>query len=399
MHTIKHPNIIFRYWLAALFFAAAGLLIALYSAHSHYQNYTDPLYSSFCAISKAINCDTVAQSPWSIMFNIPVAWWGVLFYLFFLLILLTENRYSLAVWRRWLLVMSISSAVTLGLAGIALWKIKSLCLVCLATYTVTFGLTYICWLGQRRCKEAMEKRGGDVANVSSEFDVKGALRNYSIAAGAFAISLLLLYGLMPRYWLLSSAETAVDISSLSHGLTEDGHPWIGAEEPMLTIAQFSDYQCFQCSKMYFLLRNFLAAHPDTLRLVHRHYPLDHEVNSVVVPEPFHEGSGKLAKIAILAAMRDKFWQTNDLLYAMARNRGDKVKTISLKEIADKTGLNINELAAALTHPAVKAWLSRDIREGMQLKITGTPAFLIDGKVYQGQIPPEILKKINELPEK
>ncbi|MCI5119446.1 MAG: hypothetical protein D3913_16215 [Candidatus Electrothrix sp. LOE1_4_5] len=167
----------------------------------------------------------------------------------------------------------------------------------------------------------------------------------------------------------------------------------------MTIAQFSDYQCFQCSKMYFLLRNFLAAHPDTLRLVHRHYPLDHEVNSVVVPEPFHEGSGKLAKIAILAAMRDKFWQTNDLLYAMARNRGDKVKTISLKEIADKTGLNINELAAALTHPAVKAWLSRDIREGMQLKITGTPAFLIDGKVYQGQIPPEILQKINALPEK
>jgi hypothetical protein len=34
------------------------------------------------------------------------------------------------------------------------------------------------------------------------------------------------------------------------------------------------------------------------------------VNPVVVPEPFHEGSGKLAKVAILAAMRDKFWQTN-----------------------------------------------------------------------------------------
>ncbi|MCI5119290.1 MAG: vitamin K epoxide reductase, partial [Candidatus Electrothrix sp. LOE1_4_5] len=81
MYNTNPPTIILRYWLAALFFATAGLLIALYSAHSHYQNYTDPLYSSFCAISKSINCDTVAQSPWSIMFNIPVAWWGVLFYL------------------------------------------------------------------------------------------------------------------------------------------------------------------------------------------------------------------------------------------------------------------------------------------------------------------------------
>lgn len=394
--TNKHPTITHRYWLAALLFATAGLLIALYSAHSHYQNYTDPLYSSFCAISKAINCDTVAQSPWSIMFGIPVAWWGVLFYLFFLLILLTKNGYSLAVWRGWLMVMSISSAVTLGLAGIAVWKIKSLCLVCLATYAVTFGLTYICWLGQRRCKEAL-KKGAD--KVTAEFHLNDALRNYSVAAGAFCISLLLLYGLMPRYWLLSSAETAADISMLPRGLTEDGHPWIGAEEPLLTIAQFSDYQCFQCGKMYFLLRDFLAAHPDTLRLVHRHYPLDHEVNSVVVPEPFHEGSGKLAKIAILAAMRDKFWQTNDLLYEMIRSKRGKIETIPLKKIADKTGLNINELAAALTHPAIKERLRRDILEGMKLKITGTPAFLVDGQVYQGQIPTEILQKIEELPEK
>ncbi|WP_446009459.1 vitamin K epoxide reductase/DsbA family protein [Candidatus Electrothrix sp.] len=395
MHNTKHPNIIFRYWLAALFFATAGLLIALYSAHSHYQNYTDPLYSSFCAISKAINCDTVAQSPWSIMLGVPVAWWGVLFYLFFLLILLTEDRRNLAAWRGWLFVMSISSAVTLGLAGIAIWKIKSLCLVCLATYTVTFGLTYICWLGQRRCKEAFAKGAAD---VTAAFHLKTTLQNYSIAAGVFCVSLLLLYGLMPRYWLLSAIETSADISNLPHGLTEDGHPWIGAEEPLLTIAQFSDYQCFQCGKMYFLLRNFLAKHPDTLRLVHRHYPLDHEVNSFIVPEPFHEGSGKLAKVAILAAMRDKFWQTNDLLYALTRSKGDKVTTISLKDIANKTGLNINELAASLTHPAINARLSRDIREGMKLKITGTPAFLIDGQVYQGQIPPQILKKINELPE-
>jgi protein-disulfide isomerase len=320
----------------------------------------------------------------------------VLFYLFFLLILLTENRYNLAAWRGWLLVMFISSAVTLGLAIIAVWKIKSLCIVCLATYIVTFSLTYICWLGQRRCKEAVNK-GAD--NVTAAFNLKAALRNYSVATGVFCISLLLVYGIMPRYWLLSAAETAADISTLPHGLTEDGHPWIGAEKPLLTITQFSDYQCFQCSKMYFLLRNFLAAHPDTLRLVHRHYPLDHEVNSIIVPEPFHEGSGKLAKVAILAAMRDKFWQTNDLLYAMMRGRNSKIKTISLKEIADKTGLDINELAAALTHPVIQEKLRRDIWDGMKLGITGTPAFLIDGQVYQGQIPPKILKKIEALPGK
>jgi protein-disulfide isomerase len=30
---------------------------------------------------------------------------------------------------------------------------------------------------------------------------------------------------------------------------------------------------------------------------------------------------------------------------------------------------------------------------MKLEITGTPAFVIDGKMYQGTIPADILKKI------
>uniref|UniRef100_UPI00405769D4 vitamin K epoxide reductase/DsbA family protein n=1 Tax=Candidatus Electronema sp. TaxID=2698783 RepID=UPI00405769D4 len=366
-----------------------GLAVALYSAHSHYQNYTDPLYSSFCAISKAINCDTVAQSPWSILFAIPVAWWGVFFYVFFLFILLTEDRRNLAAWQGFFLVMNIASIVTLVLAVIAVTQIRSLCLVCLATYIITFFLTYTCWLGKRRCKEAVAK---GAEGFSATLQKKDALRNYSTAAGVFCLSLLLLYGLMPRYWLLAPTET--DISHLPHGLTEDGHPWIGAEKPEITIEQFSDYQCFQCSKMYLLLRQMLAAHPDSLRFVHRHYPLDHKVNSVIVPEPFHQGSGDLAKIAILAALRDKFWQTNDLLYALMRN---KVQEIPLQKIADKTGLDRNELSAALLHPDIAELLRRDIWQGMKLGITGTPAFLIDGQVYQGNIPPEILKKVAELP--
>lgn len=391
MKIIQPNHKLFLLWLAALLQASAGLLVALYSAHSHYQNYTDPLYSSFCAISKAINCDTVAQSPWSILFSIPVAWWGVLFYVFFLFILLTEDRRNLAAWQGFFLVMLIGSAVTLVLAVIAVTQIRSLCLVCLATYIITFFLTYTCWLGKRRCKEAVER---NAEGFSETFCKKDVLRNYSVASVVFCVSLLLLDGLLPRYWLLSPAEA--DISTLPHGLTKDGHPWIGAEKPQLTVTQFSDYQCFQCSKMYFLLRQFLVAHPDTLRLVHRHYPLDHKVNSVIVKDAFHEGSGDLAKVAILAAMRDKFWQMNELLYSLMRG---KVKEIPLDKLSEKTGLDKNELSAALSHPAVAEMLRRDIWDGMKLGITGTPAFEINGKVYQGHIPVEILKQIAELPPK
>jgi protein-disulfide isomerase len=32
-------------------------------------------------------------------------------------------------------------------------------------------------------------------------------------------------------------------------------------------------------------------------------------------------------------------------------------------------------------------------DGLKLKITGTPAYQIGDKVYQGYVPPEILKRI------
>ncbi len=393
----KAKKILFRYWLAALLLTTAGIVTSLYSAHSHYKNYTDPLYSSFCTISNAINCDTVAQSPWSIMMGVPVAWWGFLFYLFFLFFLLTGKSKTAQAWRGYLYVALVASTVTLALAGVAVWKIKSLCLVCLTIYAITFALTYVSWIGTRRCKELGGANAPDEQNnqaVDKAVDKKRVLRNYGLAGSVFFIGLLIVYLFLPRYWEMSSFST--DLTDIPHGLTEEGHPWVGAKNPQVTITQFSDYQCFQCGKMHFFLRQLLTLHPDTLRLVHRNYPMDHAVNPQVVPTAFHEGSGDLAKIAILAGIRDKFWQMNDLLYAASRA---KMKEIPLQDLADKTGLEKNELAAALSHPDIKEMLRRDIWWGMKLGITGTPAFLIDGKVYQGHIPKEILEKIATLPEK
>ena len=67
--------------------AYGGLSASIYLSINHYHNYTDIGYKSFCAISRAINCDTVSQSTYSILFGVPVAVWGVIGYIFFLLFL------------------------------------------------------------------------------------------------------------------------------------------------------------------------------------------------------------------------------------------------------------------------------------------------------------------------
>ena len=72
------------YWVAVAL-AVAGILDSIYLSISHYRIYTDIGYESFCAISRAINCDTVSQSPYAIFLGLPVPVWGVLGYVFVLM--------------------------------------------------------------------------------------------------------------------------------------------------------------------------------------------------------------------------------------------------------------------------------------------------------------------------
>jgi protein-disulfide isomerase len=95
----------------------------------------------------------------------------------------------------------------------------------------------------------------------------------------------------------------------------------------------------------------------------------------------------MALLAIHAAVNGKFLEMNDLLFA----KGATGQRIRLQDIAEDTGMDLQQLAAALTHEPYQRHLLTDIRQGMKLRIVGTPSYLINGGVYEGNIPAEILK--------
>jgi protein-disulfide isomerase len=138
--------------------------------------------------------------------------------------------------------------------------------------------------------------------------------------------------------------------------------------------------------MHFFLRQLIAKHPDKIRLVHRHFPMDHSVNPIV-KEPFHIGSGKMALLAIQAAAQNKFWQMNDLLFEMARE-GD---VLDVRELANRLGMDPKTLARSVNNPAAQRLLQHDILSALKLQISGTPAYVINENVYLAQIPPEVIR--------
>ena len=140
------------YWVAVAL-AVAGILDSIYLAISHYRIYTDIGYESFCAISRAINCDTVSQSPYAIFVGLPVPVWGVLGYVFVLMILILAGTKAAQRKRIWALLFAVSlfySVYSVVLAIISLVYIHSYCIMCILSYGINFMLLYYCWLIRRR---------------------------------------------------------------------------------------------------------------------------------------------------------------------------------------------------------------------------------------------------------
>ena len=372
------------YLWTAVVLAAVGLADSIYLSISHYRNYTDIDYESFCALSRAINCDTVSQSPYAIFLGIPVPVWGMIGYVFVLLLLLIAGTRAARPKRVWALLVVVAllfSGYSIVLAVISHFYIHSYCIMCIVSYGINFLLLFFSWLVWRRFEIARF-----IVSLRQDLAFLRQKRQFSTAVFLpFFAGVMMLWFSIPAYWSLKPEAIAADVAT---GQTDDGHPWIGSENPPLVITEFADYLCFQCNKMHFYLRQLASRYPGKIKLIHRHFPMDHAVNPIV-QKPLHQGSGLLALLAIYAGTEGRFWQMNDYLFANARGAA----MIDLRTVADAVGMDYIKLAQSIRMPRIRQQLHVDIFDGLKLGITGTPAFLIDGRLYTAQIPPEVLARV------
>jgi uncharacterized membrane protein/predicted DsbA family dithiol-disulfide isomerase len=386
MTNIKKPLPFSYYYTLTLLLTASGIAVTIFLSLSHYWNYRDIEYASFCAISKELNCDTVSQSTWSILLNIPVAIWGFLGYLLYALILARAYQTSTGAFSLWPVLQLLGflySLLAIIFGYISSKIIQSYCLMCVLSYGISFSLFLLPVMVRKRYGN--EKFFPSLLRTLSFFRIDPFLK---ISLTFFCLLLIGIKTLLPPYWQFEYHPVP---STLTTGMTEMGNPWIGAANPIITIEEFTDYQCFQCGKLHSYLRYLVGKHPDKIRLVHHHYPLDHTFNPILLKEPFHTGSGPMALLAIYATEKGKFWTMNDELYQFSRS--EHHGELNLEKLSEKLALPVNELQSALITQHYHIQLARDIQKGLQLGITGTPAYLVDGQIYQGILPKEVLKKL------
>jgi protein-disulfide isomerase len=195
--------------------------------------------------------------------------------------------------------------------------------------------------------------------------------------------------------LVSSTSSGLAVSSAIHsasappantGVDPAGHPYTGATQPSLTIVEFSDYQCPHCAKAHGTLRALVQRYPNEIRVVHRHFPLDNDCNPLIT-RPFHQHSCYYSRLAVCSATFGRFWLANDYLFEHGRDEAP----VALETLARIIDVKPEDLRRCLSEKG-DALLKPDIDEGLQLHIDGTPTFVIDGQLYTGRLPPNVLEK-------
>lgn len=151
-------------------------------------------------------------------------------------------------------------------------------------------------------------------------------------------------------------------------LTGSG-PSDGPDRATVTITIFSDFQCHYCRESRPILARVLNEFPDDVRLVFRHLPLA-GVSAGISP----------ASAAVCADQQGRFWEYHDEAY-----ESQPLTSAKLRQIAAELELDIARFEQCIASPVPNRILSIDLAEARRLGITGTPAFIINGKLYKGKL--------------
>ena len=259
-----------------------------------------------------MNCDTVADSEWSVFLGLPNAVWGLFGYLVMVALCvwgMTRRTLSPS-WPAGLLLLlsGFTVAVSAVLAYVSKVVIHSMCLMCMASWAIAVALLVVAVIFARR-KGLLAAIGADLGALVAKPRLTAAL-----AIGA-ALALATLWVSYPRYWIL---DGRVGPGALGSGRDEAGLYWMGSARPKLTVTLFSDYQCPHCARAHEQTRKLLEQYPD-LRVVHRDYPLNEDCNPLV-HHRMHRESCQRAAAAGCAGEQGKFWEMNDLLFLGQRRR-------------------------------------------------------------------------------
>ncbi len=147
---------------------------------------------------------------------------------------------------------------------------------------------------------------------------------------------------------------------------EDNDPVLGSPDAVISVIEFSDFQCPFCGRAFegaiTDLKNSDYFKNGEINFVYKHFPL----NSI------HPYAQEAAEASVCAQAQGKFWEYHDTLF---KNQG-ALDTESLKQYASQLGLNTGSFNSCLDSGDSKSEVNKELAQATAAGAGGTPFFVI-----------------------
>ncbi len=360
--------------LAALgFCATVELAVVYYNAL-----FSADATPSICSINEFIDCDAVARTNESQFFGIPLAYWGMLWYVFVFFMLkakeLKEHKLFkfMEVFKNpldYIAVLGLFSfVVSIILLLVSLFEIKKLCIFCAFTYVLNLAIALV---ATRPLKEG--SFWGSLKQSVTDFIDAVKIKHYAIA-----LVLVILAGAGVLAYTNTSLIFAPHVKNnkelqfYKEAKIEDylvSGNQLGVKDAPIKVNVYSDYDCPVCRYLHIQLY-YLAKKYDNVEFVHKNYPLDQNCNKFL-PFPGHVNSCMKARYAEAAMMQGKYLDFAAHLFKEQPEDEDAVL-----DIAEELGLDMAKLKKDAQSKAVAEIIENDIKDALAIGLSGTPAMVV-----------------------
>ena len=164
-----------------------------------------------------------------------------------------------------------------------------------------------------------------------------------------------------------------------------GEPPRGPDAAKVTVVEFSDFQCPFCSRGYNTMeQQVLKEYGDKVKFYYKHYPL-----------PFHPWAqlGAVATECAKQQKTDAFWTLYKGLFEQQKDiTAENVKEKSHAILADAK-IDQAKFDDCFDNKKTLDKVKADMAEGSAVGVTGTPSFIVNGRLLVGAQPFEAFKNV------
>jgi protein-disulfide isomerase len=146
-------------------------------------------------------------------------------------------------------------------------------------------------------------------------------------------------------------------------------PAKGPDDAVVTIVEFSDFQCPFCQRVVPTIDQIAAKYPTQVRIVFRNLPLSN----------IHPRAQAAAEAAACANNQGNFWDYHDLIFANNRALSNE----DFESYAAELGLEMTTFRQCVQNREAQQIVDADTAAAEKLQISGTPSFLVNGIPMHG----------------